>query len=67
VVANLGEGNRRRGKDRVQFFLIGAGSADETRCHLRVPLAWGWVSEADIAKPLELLDHELAMLWKLSH
>jgi hypothetical protein len=35
--------------------------------HLRVALAWGWVSEADIAKPLELLDHELAMLWKLSH
>jgi four helix bundle protein len=67
VVANLGEGNRRRGKDRVQFFLISAGSADETRCHLRVALAWGWVSEADIAEPLSLCDRELAMLWKLTH
>jgi four helix bundle protein len=27
VAANLAEGNRRRGKDRVQFFLIAAGSA----------------------------------------
>jgi hypothetical protein len=32
-----------------------------------VALAWGWVSEADIAKPLELVDRELAMLWKLTH
>jgi four helix bundle protein len=67
VAANLGEGNRRRGKDRVQFFLISAGSADETRCHLRVALAWAWVSEADIERPLSLCDRQLAMLWKLTH
>ena len=67
VAANLGEGNRRRGKDRVQFFLIGAGSADETRCHLRVALAWGWVTQADIEPALQLCDRELAMLWRLTH
>ncbi len=67
VAGNLGEGNRRRGRDRVQFFLIAAGSADETRCHLRVALSWGWVSEAEIAKPLSLIDRELAMLWRLTH
>ena len=29
--------------------------------------AWGWVSDADIAQPLRLLDRELAMLWRLTH
>jgi four helix bundle protein len=67
VAANLAEGNRRRGKDRVQFFLIAAGSADETRVHLRVALAWGWVRDQDIADSLVLLDRELALLWRLTH
>ena len=67
VAANLGEGNRRRGRDRVQFFLISAGSADETRCHLRAALAWGWVSAKDIDRALGLLDRELAMLFRLTH
>jgi len=67
VAANLAEGNRRRGKDRVQFFLIAAGSADETRAHLRVALAWGWVRDQDIAASLALLDRELALLWRLTH
>jgi four helix bundle protein len=67
VAANLGEGNRRQGRDRRQFFLIAAGSADETRCHLLVAQAWGWVAEAEIEESLALLDRELAMLWKLTH
>ena len=67
VVANLGEGRRRQGRDRQQFFCISAGSADETRCHLRVALGWGWVNPSDIAEPMALLDRELAMLWKLTH
>ena len=67
VAANLGEGNRRQGKDRIHFFSIAAGSADETRCHLRVAKAWGWLTDADIAQPLRLLDRELAILWKLTH
>ena len=67
VAANLAEGNRRRGKDRVQFFLIAAGSADETRAHLRVALAWGWVRDQDIGGSLALLDRELALLWRLTH
>ena len=31
VPMNLGEGNRRVGKDRLHFFRIAAGSADEVR------------------------------------
>ncbi|MDD9936118.1 MAG: four helix bundle protein, partial [Myxococcales bacterium] len=67
VAANLGEGNRRQGRDRIQFFLIAAGSADETRCHLRVAKAWGWLTHRDIHRPLTLLDRQLAILWKLTH
>ncbi|MDD9937870.1 MAG: four helix bundle protein, partial [Myxococcales bacterium] len=67
VAANLGEGNRRHGRDRIHFFTIAAGSADETRCHLRVAKAWGWLADRDVQRPLTLLDRELAILWKLTH
>jgi four helix bundle protein len=67
VAANLAEGNRRQGKDRLHFFRIAAGSADETRAHLRVALAWGWVKSDAIGAPLALIDRELAMLWRLTH
>ena len=67
VAANLAEGNRRQGKDRLHFFRIAAGSADETRAHLRVALAWGWIRPAEIERALDLLDQELAMLWRLTH
>jgi four helix bundle protein len=43
IAANLSEGNRRVGRDRLHLFRIAAGSADETRTHLRVALAWGFV------------------------
>jgi len=67
VVANLAEGNRRYGKDRLQFFRIAAGSANETRAHLRAAEAWGWVSQEQIEAPLRLLDRELGLLWGLTH
>jgi four helix bundle protein len=67
VAANVAEGNRREGKDRPQFFRIAAGSADETRTHLRVAEAWGWVSVEQIEASMSLLDRELALLWKLTH
>jgi four helix bundle protein len=66
IAANLGEGNRRQGKDRLHFFRIAAGSADETRVHLRVAIARGWITSRDAAVPLDLIDQELAMLWRLT-
>jgi hypothetical protein len=39
----------------------------ETRGHLRVALAWGWVEPHHIAHPMALLDRQLAVLWKLTH
>ena len=65
--ANLAEGNRRQGKDRLHFFRIAAGSAEETRAHLRLAHAWGWLSADAIAAPMALLDRQLALLWRLTH
>jgi four helix bundle protein len=67
AAANLFEGNRREGRDRRHFFLIAAGSADETRGHLLTSEAWGWVQRAAIDEPLEHGDHLLAIIWKLTH
>ena len=64
IAANVAEGNRRVGKDRLHFFRIAAGSANEVVAHLRVARAWGWIGEAEQA--LGLLDRELAMLYRLT-
>jgi len=67
VAANVAEGNRRRGKDRLHLFRVAAGSADETRTHLRVGEAWGYLNREDIESALALVDRELAMLYRLTH
>jgi four helix bundle protein len=51
----------------LHFFRIAAGSADETQTHLRIALAWGWVSSRDIDRTLGLIDQELAILYRLTH
>jgi len=67
VAANVSEGNRRSGKDRLHLFRIAAGSAEETRTHLRVAEAWGYVTVRDIEPTLALADRQLAVLWRLTH
>jgi len=67
VAANVSEGNRRAGKERIHLFRIAAGSAEEARTHLRVAEAWGYVAPRDIEPALGLADRELAMLWRLTH
>jgi four helix bundle protein len=66
VVANLLEGNRRTGQDRIHLFRVAAGSADETRGHLLTAEAWGWLPRAEIEPALDHADHVLAILWKLT-
>ncbi|HMI91007.1 MAG TPA: four helix bundle protein [Polyangiales bacterium] len=66
VAANVEEGNRRTGRDRLYLFRVAAGSAAETRAHLRVALAWGWVESNDIEPALKHLDRELGLLWGLT-
>ena len=67
VAANVAEGNRRTGKDRLHLFRIAAGSADETRTHLRVAEAWGYITRPQTTASLDLADRQLAILYKLTH
>ena len=66
IALNLGEGERRRGRDRTHCFRIAAGSARETQVALRVAIAWGIVDRAGCQDAVELLDRILAMTWKLT-
>ena len=67
ILANVGEGSRRQGRDRLQHWNIAAGSAGEVRVQIEAALAWGDL-QPDLAKnPLELLDRTLAMLWRMTH
>ena len=63
LVLAVPEGGRRGGKDRAYHFRIGAGSADELAHGLQFAVAWGHCERQD--ELLELIDRELAMLWKL--
>lgn len=65
LVLNLGEGNRRAGKDRRRFFVMSQGSASEILAALDVADAWGWIVEARAVRAL--LDRERALLWGLVH
>jgi four helix bundle protein len=67
AAANTAEGNGRHAGNRLYHFRTAAGSAEETRGHLRVALAWGWIEPHHIAQPMALLDRQLAVLWKLTH
>ena len=67
VALNVSEGSRRQGRDRLHLFRIAAGSADEARSALRLAQAWGHVDADMVRESLDLLDRELAMLYRLSH
>jgi four helix bundle protein len=67
VPANIAEGARRQGADRLQHYRIAAGSASELRSHLAVATAWGDLDGAAAAPALGLLDRILAILWRLTH
>ena len=66
IAANVGEGSRRVGKDRLHFFRIAAGSAEEARAHLRVALAWGYLRDEQVEAALRLIDRQLRLLWGLT-
>ena len=65
LVLNLGEGNRRAGKDRRRFFVMAQGSASEILAALDVADAWGWIVDAQVVRVL--LDRARALLWGLVH
>jgi four helix bundle protein len=63
VSLNISEGSKRAGKDRRRFYVIAQGSAKEVQGALDTAEAWGW--HVDSERVRELLDRELAMLWRL--
>jgi four helix bundle protein len=67
IPANLAEGRKRVGRDRLHLFRVANGSAAEVKVTLASAEAWGFVDTAALAEPLELLDRELAMTWRLTH
>ena len=66
IALNLGEGNRRTGKDRTQLWRVAAGSAEEVRIALRVAQAWGDLDERRLTEALGRIDRILRILWKLT-
>ena len=53
---------QRIGKDRLHLFRVAAGSAEETRTHLLVALAWGYLTSSEVEAPMKLVDKELRLL-----
>ncbi len=67
ILANVGEGSRRQGRDRLHHWTIAAGSAGEVRVQIEASIAWGDL-EPELTRPaLDLLDRALAMLWRMTH
>ena len=66
VALNLGEGNRRQGRDRTHLWRVASGSAEEVRVALRVAVAWGYLGEKAVAEALQRIDYLQAVLWKLT-
>jgi four helix bundle protein len=66
VGLNVNEGRGRGGRDTVQHWHIALGSARELHTALRLAEAWGHLDAATVAPGRELLDRELAMLWRLT-
>ena len=66
VVLNLGEGQRRVGRDRLHHYRTAAGSADEVRCALWVAEAMGCLTRKDTQSVLALIDRVCALLWTIT-
>src|SRR5688572_12885393 len=67
IVRNLGEGSGRLGRDRMQYFAVACGSAREVKSSVRICLATGWITDADLVDARPFLDRVMAMTWKLTH
>jgi len=65
--ANLAEGRRRSGRDRLYHWKVAAGTTDEACVHLLTAEALGYVERPVIARSLRLGDELLAMCWRMTH
>ena len=67
IPLNVNEGWRRLGKDRLYHYSVAAGSAGEVSAALDTATGWGYIEDAANTHTQELLDRELAMLYRLTH
>lgn len=67
VVLNVAEASRRIGQDRKNRWRYASGSAAEAKAGLELAVAWKLVGEDAVKEAVDLLDRELAMLWRLEH
>jgi four helix bundle protein len=67
IPLNVKEGWRRLGNDRRYHYSVAAGSADEVSAALDSAAAWGYLEEVANTQAQQLLDRELAMLYRLTH
>jgi four helix bundle protein len=65
VALNLGEGNRKSGKDRLNKFRIASGSAAEVEVALKLAIAWGYVDGVTVAPLMAQVDRLLRLCWGL--
>jgi four helix bundle protein len=67
MALNIGEAEYSDPGTKRARFHTAAGSANESRSALAVARAWQYVSEADVAEGLVLLDRVVAMFFRLLH
>ena len=65
VPLNIAEARKRFGGDRQHIFRVALGSAGEVRAALDSAMAWDYLQAEKLEKCLELLDREIAMLYRL--
>jgi four helix bundle protein len=65
VALNLAEGGKSDGGNRISRYSTAAGSTSEARAALRVAVAWGYVTHAEVGEGDALLDRVAAMLYRL--
>ncbi len=59
---NVAEGNGRRGRDRVQFFCIARGSANEVAACLRIAVSWRYLKQDRVERATGLAREVSKML-----
>ena len=66
VPLNIAEGSESRGKNRLSRYATAMGSAREVVACLQTAEALGYLREQDLPVAVDLFDHTVAILFKLS-
>lgn len=67
VSLNLAEGQRSAKGNKHKHYALAHGSANEVKAGLNLAVALGCIEPRVAEEPLEILDRQLALLWRLTH